>query len=499
MAPVGIAVAQLLYLSLSFTPVRSGLVNITVDDQLGDSTTGLIPEYAPNDGAWVAGSPTENCPTCRITPSILDLTQIHEQTWHDTTYLPSETPVTITVHFTGSAVYVFNILPNTLPDSTLTSASISFSIDGEDAGTFTRSPDSSSTILYNQLVYHNTALNDGLHILIMTPGDNSLTLFDYLLYTTQGDDTSSANLTSNNIPPSTSSIIPPSTSAPHGSSQSFGSSFSPLVSPSTPNNTSQSSSFSTFASPSPTGSSQSSSSSTTTSMSTPNGSSRSPSSNTPTSTSTPNGSSQSSSPSTPIGAVIGAVLGAVALLLGVAVGVFFLCRRRTRSRATHMHDGGYEDSNGGRSEGEDRGGDGESSAQSMVPTTPISPLRLLDGAATHDPSRLAPDVLGADSTHGTPPAIADAASPLTADWSSKRHAELAWRLETLQRTRSDVLSSPTRASRLSDVHEGGRGTETAIRELEAEMADLRGVLTSLSARLANEHREDPDLLPAYAE
>ncbi len=38
-----------------------------------------------------------------------------------------------------------------------------------------------------------------------------------------------------------------------------------------------------------------------------------------------------------------------------------------------------------------------------------------------------------------------------------------------------------------------------IRVLEAEIADLRGVLTSLNARLGDEHRGDPELLPAYAE
>ena len=111
-------------------------MNVTVDDQLGDRTTGLLPEYLPNDGTWHVGSQTEDCPTCKIKPSTLDLSQIHEQTWHDATHSPPLTPATVTVHFNGSAVYVFNILPNTLFNTT-TFVNITFTIDGEDAGIFT--------------------------------------------------------------------------------------------------------------------------------------------------------------------------------------------------------------------------------------------------------------------------------------------------------------------------------------------------------------------------
>ena len=167
--------------------VSPRLVNVTVDDTFGDPNTGSIPEYSPNSAAaqWHEGSSTENC-YCNIGPSILDLTRIYKQTWHDTTNYDSENPVAITVHFTGSAVYVFNILPNTLP-YTATAAHISFSIDGEDVGLFIHSPNAGATILYNQLVYNSTGLRYGSHTLTMAVGNGSLILFDYLVYTTQDD------------------------------------------------------------------------------------------------------------------------------------------------------------------------------------------------------------------------------------------------------------------------------------------------------------------------
>lgn len=172
----------------------SELVNITVDDQLGDPITGMGPQYSPLDDVWNIGSPTENCTACHIQPEILDLNRIYGKTWHDATPLNSTMPTTITFHFTGSAVYVFNILLNRpLDPTTVTLANITFSIDGISPSAFTRHPDlnGTTTILYNQLVYQNTALNNGPHTLTMTVGPVSLILFDYLIYTMQSNDTTS--------------------------------------------------------------------------------------------------------------------------------------------------------------------------------------------------------------------------------------------------------------------------------------------------------------------
>ena len=212
-------------MSLLFLPIASVLVNVTVDDQFGDPTTGLVPDYFPNNETWHIGSPNEQCPACRIQPSTLDLNQIHDQTWHDGTSYPPDTFPTITVHFTGSAVYVFNILPNALPNQTDTYAHISFSIDGEDPATFVHTSDRSPTILYNHLVYYNAELPHGPHTLVMAAAGStsSLILFDYLLYTTYSNDTTSTT-TLNNVPQSPPFSSTTSRSAPvstlHGSSQS---------------------------------------------------------------------------------------------------------------------------------------------------------------------------------------------------------------------------------------------------------------------------------------
>ena len=423
-----------------FSPVASGLVNVTVDDQLGDRTTGLIPEYLPNDGTWHVGSPTEDCPTCKIKPSTFDLSQIHEQTWHDATHTPPLTPATITVHFNGSAVYVYNILPNTIVNTT-TFVNISFSINGEDVGTFTRSPDSSSTILYNQLVYRNVTLDDGPHTLLMTAGGDSkaLFLFDYLLYTTQGNDSTSSNTPISSAQPTSSSTTsnspPPSTS----------------------------------------------------------------------------------SSSAPVGAIVGGVVGGVVILLGI-VAVLLLLRRRT------MHSGSSTRVGGTAYRGE--GGENHgflaqpASTGSYFPSYSEPSMRSPHGVSvgvgvgvgvgSGSSNSYSPNSESEYAVSGTDPyppgpsldAAAQAGrgeTPSTDQWSSKRRAELTRRLESLQRTRS-VLSSASPYSTGSVAPSGV--SSGAIEELEAEIAELRGVLVTLSARLADrdEHDRGPrESLPAYAE
>ena len=327
----GIARLQLLSLSSAFfaASASSRLVNITIDDTFGDSTTGAVPAYSINGHAWNAGSPTEsaNCGGCNIYSSLLNLSQVLYGTWHDTTPTTSDLPTTVTVQFIGSAVYVFNILPNTLP-ATTTLANISFSIDGEHVGNFTRSPKSGTAILYNQLVYQNTTLNYGPHILAMTPSSDSLIIFDYLLYTAQANDTTSS-------------------STPDGSSQSSSSS-----------------------------------------------------SGQPASTTTPGGSVRPSSSRTLVGVIVGAVLGGIAFLLGAAMGVFVLCRRRRHLRITPMPtssslaDGGHDSHEDfERIEGMDPSR--EAPKPMVSRTTAVSPMRLHDGILTHG----LPDVPGPDTTH----------------------------------------------------------------------------------------------------
>ena len=417
-------------------------MNITVDDTFGDPITGAIPEYTLNNGTWLAGFPGQDPATCNchISTAIVDITQIRNGTWHDTTPLHSDPPTTITVHFTGSAVYVFNILPNTLP-VTITLANVSFSIDGEDVGAFVHSPEPGTSILYNQLVYHNTTLDYGPHTIVITPSSYSLILFDYLLYTAQNNDTSSSE---------TAPQLPSSTS-PNGTPQ--------------PSSTSLS---------------------------------------TPTSTSTPDRSvpSAPSRTQTPVGNIVGPVVGAAALL-GVVVVAFFLYQRHTRSKLdteTNTHESKHSDD---LAHGEGRSGPGHQVERvhwysfSALPTS-ATPTFPLNGARAHnlpepvsDLDASGPLLAGADASPGLPPAAVERSA------NCPSLGELTRRLAALQRTMSTLSSQTPSCSTHSEVTSEG-GTETAIWELEAEMAQLCDVLTALNVWLADSRGGCVEPLPGYA-
>lgn len=214
----------------------------------------------------------------------------------------------------------------------------------------------------------------------------------------------------------------------------------------------------------------------------------------------------------PIGAIVGVVLGGIALLLGFVLGMFVLCRRRKPSKETRTQSGAAD----GESVGDyNSRGDGDrdraSFVPSMVSTASLAPLRFHDGTATHrdsNPGPIASLSSGIPSPDGstrtalrvaipnlipTCPSVASERSP-----KPPSRAELAWRLEELQRTRS-VLSTPDPTTGGSRSDANGGGTERAIRDLEAEIADLRAALTAMNARLEDEQRGGPEWLPAYAE
>ena len=189
----------MLSLPLLATSVSSLLVNVTVDDTFGDPTTGAVPQYLPNDppgtlGGWHAGnaSETDDWSTSHWTPGVLDLFEIHNQTWHDST--PQNGPAQVIITFTGSAVYVYNVIPNQLFETT-TTANMTFTIDGAILGNYTHTAGQSGDILYNQLVFSNTELEHSQHTLIISSeGENhSFILFDYVIYTTESSDSTSSS------------------------------------------------------------------------------------------------------------------------------------------------------------------------------------------------------------------------------------------------------------------------------------------------------------------
>ncbi|KAI0658335.1 hypothetical protein C8Q70DRAFT_881279, partial [Cubamyces menziesii] len=154
--------------------------NRTIDDELGDSVTGLQPVYSPQ-ADWNQGA---TCTTCHIGTGLIDPTRVFGGTWHDSTTYPDDTPHTIAATFTGTAVYVFNIVVNAVPD-TATLTNLTFFLDGERAGEFVHVPDGSSDVLYNVPVFTTTGLANAPHTLLIQMNTPNVTnvLFDYIAYT----------------------------------------------------------------------------------------------------------------------------------------------------------------------------------------------------------------------------------------------------------------------------------------------------------------------------
>ncbi|KAH9914661.1 uncharacterized protein BXZ73DRAFT_26564, partial [Epithele typhae] len=149
--------------------------NWTIDDQNGDAVTGVMPVYT---GAWKQGA---TCTNCAVS---LDHTSVHDGTWHDGTTSPNEVPHAITAQFTGTAVYVFNVVPN----KALLVESVSdmiFFLDGQQVGTYQHQPDDTWGYMYNVCVFAKTGLSNGAHTIEIRAGvaESNIILFDYIVYT----------------------------------------------------------------------------------------------------------------------------------------------------------------------------------------------------------------------------------------------------------------------------------------------------------------------------
>ncbi|KZV89136.1 hypothetical protein EXIGLDRAFT_838695, partial [Exidia glandulosa HHB12029] len=182
-------------------------MNVTIDDTGGDSLTGAKPLYTESGNAYNwRGRPSQDpCPSCVAN---LDTTQTHLGTWHDGTCDEGGIS-TVSFSFSGSAVYVYAVLPNAVPGNSATH--LAFHIDRSLVGTFIRQPNTSSSApayVYNQLVYANVSLGGGVdsgverNFLIVNGGgaDASLFLFDYAMYTGRSVGSTAGSTTASNIP-----------------------------------------------------------------------------------------------------------------------------------------------------------------------------------------------------------------------------------------------------------------------------------------------------------
>lgn len=173
----------------------------TIDDYNGDSVTGVKPIF---DGSWNYG-PT--CPGCKVQP---DPQHVFDKSWHDATTWPNDTSSrTVTLTFTGTAIWVFCVVPGYMKHGVTTFANISFALDGEVDGRFTN-PGTGSEMMYNVTVYNKTRLANTQHTLVVTPHHEpnaSYIAFDYAMYLYEDDETSTELITPTSESP-TSSVNP---------------------------------------------------------------------------------------------------------------------------------------------------------------------------------------------------------------------------------------------------------------------------------------------------
>ncbi|OSD00906.1 hypothetical protein PYCCODRAFT_649257 [Trametes coccinea BRFM310] len=313
------------YLVALSRSVFSLSVNRTIDDEKGDSVTGVVPSYSPV-GSWSQGS---TCSGCFIH---LDASQTFQGTWHDTTHTPGDPePRVITAQFTGTAVYVYNVLANTVLYTT-TFTSITFTLDGENVGQFVHVPTESTDFQYDVPVFASDNLPNGDHTIVIEANgatNSSLVLFDYIVYTFEDDPitTSSNPVTSSST---TTHANPPATAntdstATQQTTPTFTSSTTSLVT-SGPSPTSQQTSSGSGTSSIPL---HSSSGSVSTSSAADGASSSSQSSGIIPTSQGPTVVASTQHSRTAVGAIAGgAAGGALALVLAIILTLCFIRRRR---------------------------------------------------------------------------------------------------------------------------------------------------------------------------
>jgi len=179
------------------------IINVTVDDAVLAGP--VVPNYLPNSSVWNIGN---NCTTCSAHP---DRVSAFNGTWHDIVYYPSDGFVpAIEISFTGNGLYIFFIIPNTLP-GLVKLTDIYFELDNVNVSSYIHNPDNNT--YYNVPVYANGELDFGPHTMMVQPvlaGSNVVMLFDYLIYST----------TNASIGNSTSTTSPLATAAPESSPSS---------------------------------------------------------------------------------------------------------------------------------------------------------------------------------------------------------------------------------------------------------------------------------------
>ncbi|KAJ7281950.1 hypothetical protein C8J57DRAFT_1056257 [Mycena rebaudengoi] len=153
--------------------------NRTIDDEVGDSVSGVKPTYEPLSYWNLQGT---SCANCTAKP---DASLAFSGTWHDSSSFPGQDPVSCTLSFTGTAIQVFVIVPPFVEGQT-GDYNLAFTFDGDAAGTYSQSA-SPSDYLYNVSALSMDSLSNTPHTLVMSTNpdsaNGSIFLFDYAIYT----------------------------------------------------------------------------------------------------------------------------------------------------------------------------------------------------------------------------------------------------------------------------------------------------------------------------
>ncbi|KAF8877496.1 hypothetical protein BD779DRAFT_107042 [Infundibulicybe gibba] len=230
---------RILRLSLSFLflSVRASnavLVNQTIDDSLGDSLTGSKVQYSPStDNRGLVWKSQDACDDCAIVPN---LAKAHNNTWNSATNFEGFENITATFHFSGTAIYVYFIIPDVpFGPQIINSVDCDFLLDDQFAGHYTHTSDGSSGFQYHALVYHNTGLNNTPHTFMIQVKGTSVVIFDYAKYTFDTPAPSvQSELPKTELPKSASAISPTSAMTTTTSATSKASAIVTLSHPSKP-------------------------------------------------------------------------------------------------------------------------------------------------------------------------------------------------------------------------------------------------------------------------
>ncbi|EJD35804.1 hypothetical protein AURDEDRAFT_175143 [Auricularia subglabra TFB-10046 SS5] len=165
------AAGTFLILAAFLSSASSRLMNVTIDDILGDEKNGQKPRYYP-DG-WTPRSAWKG-------------------TWHDRSTFVGEDPSTVSIDFNGTRIYVFFILFNDI--NLYMNTRLHFTLDGfsDTSKNFLHLVDpAGAKYLYNQLVFDSRDLEPGNHTLniysVSIGNMGSTALFDYAVYTAEVD------------------------------------------------------------------------------------------------------------------------------------------------------------------------------------------------------------------------------------------------------------------------------------------------------------------------